>query len=441
MSELMVNANPTKSFFISMLTRDIDLKAAIAELVDNAIDGARKFRKMTEAELSVEVEFTKEIFRIKDSCGGISVDDARSYCFRFGRDSKRQDDLIGGIGVFGIGMKRALFRMGNNFIVKSVTPTEHFVIKVDVKEWLEDEGTDWTFEFDDIGQNEENDLSECGTEIIVSNLHPSIGYSFNNVYFRDEFLKFMKTRIGAVKSLNLRVSINNIYLDYADEKIIFDKKYKPFVNNTKKDDVNICVVAACASMGELKKAGWYVFCNNRMVLYANQDEITGWGCEGVRLFHPAFAAFRGYVFFESENLKELPWNTTKTGIDTSSKYYQFARDIMADATKKFIEYRSAVEDYVKGNDGITTDNIFKGEIKSIFTEEFKEYCKESHSYEFPQLVVENFPIPGKPLTSISFRVEKEKAEQVMNRLDINRKNKMGEYVFNYFYEREIDSDE
>ena len=39
-----VNANPTKEFFISMLTRDVDIKAAILELIDNSIDGAKRLR-------------------------------------------------------------------------------------------------------------------------------------------------------------------------------------------------------------------------------------------------------------------------------------------------------------------------------------------------------------------------------------------------------------
>ena len=35
-----VDASPTKGFFIYMLTRDIDVKPAIVELIDNSIDGA-----------------------------------------------------------------------------------------------------------------------------------------------------------------------------------------------------------------------------------------------------------------------------------------------------------------------------------------------------------------------------------------------------------------
>ena len=40
-----VDASPTKGFFIYMLTRDIDVRPAIVELIDNSIDGAKKIRK------------------------------------------------------------------------------------------------------------------------------------------------------------------------------------------------------------------------------------------------------------------------------------------------------------------------------------------------------------------------------------------------------------
>lgn len=35
-----VNASPTKEFFVEMLIRDILLKEAIIELIDNSIDGS-----------------------------------------------------------------------------------------------------------------------------------------------------------------------------------------------------------------------------------------------------------------------------------------------------------------------------------------------------------------------------------------------------------------
>jgi hypothetical protein len=51
------------------------------------------------------------------------------------------------------------------------------------------------------------------------------------------------------------------------------------------------------------EAGWYVSCNGRFVLVADQSQKTGWGEDGGKLIpkmHHQFARFRGYVFFECQ---------------------------------------------------------------------------------------------------------------------------------------------
>ena len=56
-----VDANPTKDFFIYMITRDIESKAAIVELIDNAIDGAKRVRKDGDYKgLSISLDFNKD---------------------------------------------------------------------------------------------------------------------------------------------------------------------------------------------------------------------------------------------------------------------------------------------------------------------------------------------------------------------------------------------
>jgi hypothetical protein len=40
-----IYGGPTKRFFVSMLTRDIELKDAILDLLDNCVDGAMRLRK------------------------------------------------------------------------------------------------------------------------------------------------------------------------------------------------------------------------------------------------------------------------------------------------------------------------------------------------------------------------------------------------------------
>lgn len=444
-NEKKINANPTKEFFISMLVRDIALEPAIAELVDNSLDGAKNFRKSYNFSdvCKIDVSFDEDKFCISDTCGGISYEAARDYCFRFGRDNSRPYELANGTGVFGIGMKRALFRMGKVFDIVSITPTEHFFIHVDVDTWLKEEGNDWTFEFTELGRDETNPLEKCGTKITVTDLYDPIKYSFANPYFRDSFHKYIMRRSSMIKDLNVQVIINEKNIIYEDIKILFGKSFAPYVQHLTLDDVNITVIAGCAKMGEPKNAGWYVSCNSRMVLFANQKEETGWGTEDIRAFHPSYASFRGIVLFESANLENLPWNTTKTGVDSSSKYYQRALEIMRDVERSYISWRKEVDEFIAANEEIDAKSIFSDTEYDINSPAIQKHLVENSDFGLPELNSTNFPVPPEPMTSIPFRVEKSKVQNIKEHLNKPKMSnkEVAEVIFNYFYEREIDEDE
>lgn len=144
----VVKASPTKEFFVNMLVRDILLKQAIIELIDNSIDGARNIRKNNQyLGLYIRVGFDKNKFTIEDNCGGIPLDVAANYAFRFGRPKTVENSDTETTGIFGIGMKRALFKIGNNFSIHSITKTTEFQLNLDVKEWLKKDDNDWDFNF------------------------------------------------------------------------------------------------------------------------------------------------------------------------------------------------------------------------------------------------------------------------------------------------------
>jgi len=74
-----LNASPTKSFFVEMLTRDIELEDAILDLLDNCIDGIQRIIKDKDNYTSDEkpyeafwakLTFSNENFTIEDNCGG-----------------------------------------------------------------------------------------------------------------------------------------------------------------------------------------------------------------------------------------------------------------------------------------------------------------------------------------------------------------------------------
>ncbi len=70
---------------------------------------------------------------------------------------------------------------------------------------------------------------------------------------------------------------------------------------------------------------------------ADKTSLTTWKdmenkSSGI-VFHHNYAAFRGIVYFSSKHPEQLPWNTTKTGIDETSLVYLRAREKMLEIFK------------------------------------------------------------------------------------------------------------
>ncbi|MEL6855788.1 MAG: ATP-binding protein, partial [Cyanobacteria bacterium J06607_13] len=138
----LIDASPTKNFFVDMLTRDIDIKDAILDLLDNCIDGIQRSTRGQElSERPYEgfwanIELSDKVFLIEDNCGGIPLTVAERYAFRMGKPKGiKDDDDILTIGTYGIGMKRAIFKMGKAAEVFSETTEDAFKVSIQPN-WL-----------------------------------------------------------------------------------------------------------------------------------------------------------------------------------------------------------------------------------------------------------------------------------------------------------------
>ena len=185
----VIDAAPTKDFFIHMLVRDIELIPAIGDLVDNCVDGARRLRGDGPYDgLYVRLSVDPGRFRIEDNCGGIPLDVAEKYAFRFGRP-EGMVDTPRSIGQFGVGMKRALFKLGSAFTVASRTEEDTFSVHVDVEAWQA--LAEWEFEFE--RYESERHADDTGTTITVDPLHDETMTSFG----QQAFITRLARSIGA----------------------------------------------------------------------------------------------------------------------------------------------------------------------------------------------------------------------------------------------------
>lgn len=422
----IVDASPTKDFFIYMLTRDIDVKPAIVELIDNSIDGAKRIRPdKNYSDLYIKITMNKDRFEIEDNCGGIDIDIAQKYAFKFGRPSGREENSNAYLtGIFGIGMKRALFKLGNEFEVISKTDKECFELRVDVEEWKKAE--EWNFEFDSTGIAGNGEIT--GTKIIVQNLNNDIVSKFESELFVNSLIDYIQKYRTVEAENGLRIEVNGITVDYGKEKLLESKDIQSYNHKIIDKQGNITIVAGITTKGEPSKAGWYVYCNGRLVLYADKTSLTGWG-DGNRIYHNSLAEFRGYVYFESKDLLALPWNTTKTGVDTSNRLYIMARQKMNEAMSQVFK--------------IIDETKKKYDVTDLGELAFVQKAKETElTYSNISGITQNTdfsiaePEQVIPMTKIVFSKPTVEVDKVKENMGERTNKAVGERLFEYYCEME-----
>jgi hypothetical protein len=351
-----VEAAPEKRFFISMLVKDIELIPAILDLVDNSIDGAKRIRSKAKASkrfagLYVRIEMDGERFYIEDNCGGIEAAHAREYAFRFGRAEDVQG-TAGEVGQFGVGMKRALFKLGSSFWIESIAARSSFILPVDVDEWARDRSPDWSFEFQEVDESTKHAASECGTKIEVTGLHSSVSTDFESPAFLARLRAALELRHQEALQKGIELKLGEFLLKPTVPQLLSSKQFAPV--HVERDiganggAVHMALFAGidgksvaegpaeddgeAESFKQRSPAGWYLFCNDRLLLAADQTALTGWG-SAAAAYHPQYRLFRGYVYLTAEDSSLLPWNTTKTGVDEDSALFRKVQSEMFDALR------------------------------------------------------------------------------------------------------------
>lgn len=357
-----VDASPTKSFFVSMLTRDIDLEDAVLDLLDNCVDGVIRLGKRKGPKpyrgYKAEIRFDAESFSISDNCGGIPWG-MHGYAFRMGRPPKAAPNVPGSVGVYGIGMKRAMFKLGKHCRISTLNENRRYEIEI-TPDWLQDEDK-W-----DIPVNAPVEEKGDGrTRIEVDDLHDVISRTFDKDNGGERFgaslMDTISTHYAYIIDKGFVVTINDTPVKPRTVEIVFDSEPKPgdvrsispFVFKGTMEGVDVYLAVGLTrkipSQGEVEReqkaatyssanAGWTVVCNDRIVLHNDRTEVTGWGDAGVPQYHTQFIAISGVVEFWSEDPSKLPTTTTKRGIDASSPLYLRVKNKMREGMKIFIDY-------------------------------------------------------------------------------------------------------
>ena len=356
-----VDATPVKSFFIEMLTRDIDLVDAILDLLDNCVDGILREKKNSSGKkpyvgLKADITFDENSFSISDNCGGIPWD-LHEYAFRMGKEPKDRDPNLPTIGVYGIGMKRAIFKIGKRCLISTRNQEDCYEVEISPK-WIEDPDK-WELPVSESSRPDKED----GTTIVIDELNEGITTHFRErkEFFTLELTEKVKTHYAFILGKGFEVQINGKPVEAKPTRLVFNDKIKPYIYQTESDGVKVFLsvgfIRSIPSQEDVNAeqekrryssmdAGWTVICNDRAVLYCDRSELTGWGEAGVPRYHTQFIAISGIVEFRSNDAAKLPTTTTKRGIDASSTLYLQVKNKMREGMQIFTNYTNKWKDNV-----------------------------------------------------------------------------------------------
>ncbi|MGZ9811533.1 ATP-binding protein [Pseudoroseicyclus sp. H15] len=433
-------AHPQKRLFISLLTRDIGLADAFLDIIDNSInaalrqlgladDSSEDYLKMLNEDRvpkhSISINFGSSSVTVSDDCGGISATDAAEKVFIFGAsDASHLEDKL---SVYGIGLKRAMFKLGNKVRMISDHASGGFDLDLDVAEWEARSEDSWTFEI------ETRPPAKAGkTKLQIGELYDSVKSRLQSAAFETELANRISHAYSFFLGRVVRVFLNDQELEGGLPSIGSNTAAESFSEY----GVSVAISAGLGEPGGSKRyssetAGWNVFCNGRAVIVADKSVLTGWGVEGLLpSFQPKHRPFVGNVFFTSANPELLPWTTTKLGVNPDNLVWQRSVRRMADIGRQITRF---------------LDSRYQEEGTVITKDELSDAIGESTLLR-PSIVLEarTFAAPvrskSSSLTSIQFKVDKKllaKVKSAIGRRSMSNAE-VGQYLLDYFVESEID---
>jgi hypothetical protein len=308
---------------------------SIYDLIDNAIDAARD-RLLSRSPLSrdkyglpadyagyrIALRFGPNSISLLDNCSGIDQDTLTDRAFVTGSLSSHRY----GIGHFGIGLKRALLRLGKSYAIS--TDTGDFAAKL-------------RFSEEEFGSAEgELQATRCTSSgarkmlVRISDLRTSVRQELTGGAWKTSVLKSLSRRYGLYIAKGLRISVQGSPVEPFGPQL---RRTGPVASQAAHfelpDGGEAFIDAGMHESYRLTdepgydvkritdltdQYGWYFVCNDRIIRIATHEPDLGWTAN----WHQEYYGFVGWVRFVSENAEYLPWDTKKSSIDTSSAAFR-----------------------------------------------------------------------------------------------------------------------
>lgn len=442
MTTIQADASPEKRLFISLITRDISLVAAVLDLIDNSINAAVEPQSETLQsaqdyltlfqneniipKVDIHLRIENSEVTITDNAAGISATTASEHVFKFGR-STNEASTSDRLSVYGIGMKRAIFKLGNEINIQSDHIQGGFTLDLNVEEWAKNKNPKWTFP---INTRMPATNGSTGTTITIKALHEDTKRRIADGLFLAQLKDAISRTYAFYLAKFTNIFVNGAKIEGTEIQIGDNRASEQLVVGEVTCAITAGIGVTNGGTFKDKSSGWFVFCNGRTVISADKTTLTGWGTGplGLPLYQPKHRAFVGTVFFVSRNSEALPWTTTKAGINEDSSVWQEAKRNMSSVGRQVISF---------------LDSRYTDEGTEVPSADLKEAAGKSISVISAAAAPRTaFALPKKPsipTTSIQFEAKLEDVKRIAQYLGRRSMSarEVGRHTFDYFLKNEV----
>lgn len=323
----VLDGTPEKRLFWSIIS-DYDLRTGLCELIDNAIDLWMLDGRKHPLRIQVLLDADRQLISVTDNAGGVREDNLRLLITPGGSQGDPSAEMI---GIFGVGSKRASIALGEQVRIQTrFRKAATYQLEID-KTWLE--SPSW-----ELPNYEIPNISPGTTQIDISHLRRR---------FSQQDADEMRTRLGETYSWfideGVSIELNGSPVEARTfETWAYPSGYPPRVADFTADlegagsiDVKITAGLIRDRDAEGDNYGVYFYCNHRLVVKELRSRDVGYFITSeAGVPHPDASLCRAIVTMQGP-AQAMPWNSTKSDINTHHAAFQQLRPILVPLVSHF----------------------------------------------------------------------------------------------------------
>ena len=335
MNSKILNATPEKRVFLSIIP-EYDLKRSICELIDNAIDLWAK-NKRSDLEVRIVADERQQSISIEDNAGGIE-ESKLDHVVSPGKTTNDVHDEV--IGYFGVGSKRAVIALSQDIEIHSRFEREKpFVVKLD-DYWVTKDPS-WLLPYDESTRQ----LDPYTTLVELNRLRiqiTSAEIEELKKHLQEVYAKFIDR--GAVIKVNgQKLAAISFDDQWSYPPSLFPTRFLATIPIEDRQVEAEIVSGLIDHPGDPDDSyGVFVYCNNRLIARALTDFSVGFSTGMIGNPHYNISLVRTIVRLKGQSA-DMPWNSSKSGIDTKHPVFKAIQQSIIDATKLYAQVSRSLQ--------------------------------------------------------------------------------------------------